>query len=326
MAHYWHRVPVIVVSACGAEWVRIYLPFQKETKMQTVFGQFFSDGDWQCKVVLNDGHQRTIRRVCWSPCGNFLASCSFDATVCIWERVDGKWECTVNLEGHDNEVKCVEWSASGKYLATCSRDKTVWIWEVMEDNEYECASVQTVHSQDVKSVQWHPKLDICASCSYDNSIKLYKEDDDDWISYSSLESHESTVWSIAYNGAGDRLASCSDDKTIKIWQPRDDQQKEWSCICTLSGYHERPVYHVSWSGKNGMIATAAGDDTICIFKESSIVSEDNRKGQVNFDLVCRKQAAHGNDVNCVDWNPSEAELLASCGDDGTIKLWTVCEL
>ena len=32
------------------------------------------------------------------------------------------------------------------------------------------------------------------------------------------ESHESTVWCLAFNKSGKLLASCSADKTIKIWK------------------------------------------------------------------------------------------------------------
>lgn len=270
-----------------------------------------------CKVVLNDGHQRTVRSVCWSPCGKLLASSSFDATVGIWEKIDGKWDCTVNLEGHDNEVKSVAWSPDGRYLATCSRDKTVWIWEVMGMNEYECASVQSVHTQDVKHVVWHPTKPLCASSSYDNTIRLFAEGGDDWQEHACLTSHESTVWSIDFDAAGERLVSCSDDKTVKVWRPRDAELKEWSCVCTLSGYNERPIYSVAWSSHDDVIAAASGDDTICIFRPE--VGCDNSD---NFELACRKETAHTSDVNCVDWNPTERNLLASCGDDGTVKLWT----
>jgi WD40 repeat protein len=33
-----------------------------------------------------------------------------------------------------------------------------------------------------------------------------------------MESHDSTVWKVCFDGTGSRLASCSDDKTLKIWQ------------------------------------------------------------------------------------------------------------
>jgi hypothetical protein len=34
----------------------------------------------------------------------------------------------------------------------------------------------------ILQVVWHPHNDVVASCSYDNKIKMYKEDDDDWVS------------------------------------------------------------------------------------------------------------------------------------------------
>lgn len=59
---------------------------------------------------------------------------------------------------------------------------------------------------------------LLASASYDDTVKLYHEEEDDWVCCATLEGHESTVWSIAFDGSGQRLASCSDDKTVRIWQ------------------------------------------------------------------------------------------------------------
>jgi len=82
-----------------------------------------------------------------------LASASFDATVGIWDKKGGEWECNATLEGHENEVKSVSWAPSGQLLATCSRDKSVWVWEIVDD-EFECAAVLNAHSQDVKKVRF----------------------------------------------------------------------------------------------------------------------------------------------------------------------------
>lgn len=272
------------------------------------------DDSWICKYILTNGHSRTIRFIVWSPDGNTLASASFDATVGIWSKTDGTWDCRTNLEGHENEVKCVSWSKSGKYLATCSRDKTVWIWEKMGDDDFECASVQTQHTQDVKRVTWHPKEDIFASCSYDNDIRLYSESTDDWDCYACLRGHESTVWAVDFDSTGNQLVSVSDDRTVKIWTNDGNvKSANWTCILTFRNNHERPIYDVSWSLQSNFFVTAAGDNCICVFCPTKDAS--------SYELLCKLLSAHNGDVNCVSWNPVEGDLLASGGDDGTVKIW-----
>ncbi|XP_065918476.1 probable cytosolic iron-sulfur protein assembly protein CIAO1 homolog [Dysidea avara] len=282
-----------------------------------------------CKVILEDAHQRTIRSVGWHPAGLMLASASFDATIAIWEHKDGEFQCSTTLEGHENEVKSAQWSKTGTFVATCSRDKTVWIWEVLNDGEdFECVSVLHEHTQDVKCVRWHPHEEILASASYDNTIKIFREDDDDWTCCGTLEGHESTVWCIDFDASGDQLASCSADKTVKIWKrykpgnpegiPTVGNDPTWKCVCTLSGYHTREIYDISWSVSNGFLATACADDSVRVFREVMPVINSN---QPKFELIWQQSQAHLSDVNSVSWNPKDPTLLASCSDDRKVKLW-----
>ncbi|XP_038064940.1 probable cytosolic iron-sulfur protein assembly protein CIAO1 homolog [Patiria miniata] len=314
----WNPDGKLLTSCGGDKTIRVWGTHSKSNEGQ--------GSDWTCKAVLQDGHSRTVRRISWSPCGSLLASASFDGTTCIWSQKNAEFECITTLEGHENEVKSVCWSPSGSLLATCSRDKSVWIWEVdHEDDDYQCVGVLSVHTQDVKNVCWHPHKEVLASCSYDNTIKIFQEEDDDWCCVCTLTGHEATVWGISFDKTGTRLASCSDDNTVKIWQDCNpdgqdggsSRKTSWKCICTLSGYHTRTIYDIDWCKHSGLLATCSGDDTIHVFQENSVGSSY----KPGFSLMACVTNAHSEDINSIRWNPNGDGFLASCGDDGFVKVW-----
>ncbi len=117
---------------------------------------------------------------------------------------------------------------------------------------------------------------------------------------------------------------------MKIWQKYDpgneegistpDNEPVWKCVCTLSGYHNRSVYDISWCKLTNLLATACGDDHIRIFKET----DQSTKNEASFELEI-KFLAHKQDVNAVKWSPVQPGLLLSTSDDGDIKLWKFSE-
>jgi WD40 repeat protein len=74
---------------------------------------------------------------------------------------------------------------------------------------------------------------------------------------------------------------------------------------------------VKWSNLNNLIATGSADNSLQIFEEN----ESNNEPK--FSLVYKEENAHSQDVNCVDWNPLRPNILASCSDDRTVKIWNL---
>jgi cytosolic iron-sulfur protein assembly protein CIAO1 len=310
---------------------------------------------WACVAVLEDVHQRTVRRLAWSPDGLALAASSFDGSVSVWRReagwaevsatdpsdddrlesgydlgtgdstkAKGGFSCVATLEGHENEVKGVAWDSSGSLLATCGRDKTVWVWEGDEDYEFECLAVLHGHSQDVKRVLWHPTREILFSCSYDNSVKVWQDEDDDWFCTHTLNAHDSTVWDMAFDATGTRLVTVSDDKSVAVWntegalRPNDPTPQR---VASLEGQHERCVFSTDWSGSGALeppTSPATGKIATGCGDDGIRIIQRSEGGAEEYEVVGLKAQAHKADVNCVRWCPqpeADAPLVLASCSD-----------
>ena len=310
-----------------------------------------SDGSWSCVGKLDGFVTRTVRSVAWSPGGELLAATSFDGDTAIWRCSGGpaagepaesgapaSFEALASLQGHENEVKGAAWSDDGGYLATSGRDKNVWVWEAEEDGEFECAGVLTGHSQDVKTVLWLPRAadggpQDLVSCSYDSTARVWREDPTtgDWACAQVLEGHGGTVWSAAAAPDGAALVTAGYDARLMVWTRAGADSssssssssssadagvdaKEWRSAGTFESGHGAACLSVAWSPSGGVVASAGADDSL---RFSAI-----RAGSLS--PLHHEEGAHDGDANCVAWCPwsmGGGRLLASCGDDGAVRVW-----
>uniref|UniRef100_A0A2C9JMA3 Protein HIRA n=1 Tax=Biomphalaria glabrata TaxID=6526 RepID=A0A2C9JMA3_BIOGL len=85
---------------------------------------------WRPVFTLR-GHSGDVLDLSWSPQDVWLASCSVDNTVAIWNALKFP-EQLATLKGHTGLVKGVTWDPVGKYVATQSDDRTLRIWRTMD--------------------------------------------------------------------------------------------------------------------------------------------------------------------------------------------------
>ncbi|XP_053374896.1 protein HIRA-like [Mercenaria mercenaria] len=97
----------------------------------TVFG---SDSkiveSWRPAHTLR-GHAGDVLGLAWSPGDVWLATCSIDNTIIVWNAEKFPEQVSV-LKGHTGLVKGVTWDPVGKYLASQSDDKSLRVWRTRD--------------------------------------------------------------------------------------------------------------------------------------------------------------------------------------------------
>ncbi|KAK2163973.1 hypothetical protein LSH36_71g03036 [Paralvinella palmiformis] len=91
---------------------------------------------WRVGSTLR-GHTGDVLDLAWSPNDMWLASCSVDNTVIVWNAQKFPEQVSV-LRGHSGLVKGVTWDPVGKYLASQSDDKTLRVWRTLDWQQETC--------------------------------------------------------------------------------------------------------------------------------------------------------------------------------------------
>jgi WD40 repeat protein len=271
----------------------------------------------QCLQTLQ-GHTNQVWSVAFSPKGKILASGSQDQTIKLWDVSTG--QCCKTLLGHTSWTRCVTFSPDGQTLASSSEDRTVKLWHVQTGH---CLKTLQGHTSHVWSIAFHPEDQTLASGSEDKTVRLWDIQTGQCIK--TLQGHHNQVWSIAFHPGGQTLASGSEDKTVRLWDIQTGQ-----CLQALQGHSDR-IFCVAFSSNGQMLASASNDWTVRLWdiqtgKCSRVLQ--GHTGRV-MSAAFAPQNDGNNPVNIQDSEKQLAslqafgQLLATAGEDRTIKLWNV---
>ncbi|XP_068594513.1 protein HIRA [Brachionichthys hirsutus] len=99
----------------------------------TVFGsssKLANVEQWRCVTILRN-HTGDVMDVAWSPHDVWLASCSVDNTIVIWNARKFP-EMVMCLRGHTGLVKGLTWDPVGKYVASQADDHSLKVWRTVD--------------------------------------------------------------------------------------------------------------------------------------------------------------------------------------------------
>jgi cytosolic iron-sulfur protein assembly protein CIAO1 len=107
----------------------------------------------------------------FSPCGNYIVSCSEDRSLIIWHEGKVLFKIT---EAHERSIYSVSWS--GEFIASAGADNQLKIFKVeLESKSFALVKEIDAHTEDINCVAFSPvDPNVLATCSDDMEIKLWK--------------------------------------------------------------------------------------------------------------------------------------------------------
>lgn len=226
----------------------------------------------------------------------------------------------LSLKGHSSEVFVCAWNPMTSMLATGSGDSTARIWPIPANLPVPSSAAMAQASQplvlvhsldqhgntlptrrkanDVTTVDWNPAGTMLATGSYDGCARIWTESGD--LKHT-LMRHKGPLFSLKWNKKGNYILSGSVDQTTAVWNAETGR-----CVKQFT-FHDAPTLDVDWKDDE-TFASCSTDKMIylCSLESNSPVQ--------TFE-------GHEDEINCLKFDPS-GNLLASCADDYTAKIWS----
>ena len=255
-------------------------------------------------VTTLRSHSGDILDLSWSPGDNWLASCSVDNTIVIWNTF--KWnEVVAILKGHTGLVKGITWDPIGKYLASQSDDKTLRIWRVSDWTEEtvitepfaECGG--TTH---VLRLSWSPDGQFIVSAHAMNNLGSVAQiiERQEWAMSRDFVGHRKAIACVRFNpnimcfpskqNANKSHKLCclaigSRDRSLSIWSTSRKRP-----IVVLHDLFDNSVLDISWSQKGYQMMACSWDGTVAFVE---FTEQEIGKTMTSEEKVFYKQKLYG---------------------------------
>lgn len=208
----------------------------------------------------------------------------------------------VSLKGHSDTVWQVAYSPNDKFLASASSDGTVRLWDV--GTGMPLLMLPRHHSGWAWCVRWSADGAMLATGGIDGNVILWDAD---------LAARRGLRYQQLVNEMED-----APEEDVPLWER--DAQREASEQALASRpllywpAHEKSIQNLAFSSVDTRQLVSCG-------AEGTIAVWDCLTGKLDVRLI-----GHIGAVTCVDISPVTEEIIASGGEDHTVRLWDLADI
>ena len=272
------------------------------------------------------GHSGWVMQVIWSPNSKYIATCSADKTIKLWDVQDetnaAKWGMLVTtFKAHEDMVTSIIWHKDNSRIVSACRDGGMFMWDVTLQlqkyfkKESGDALKRTInsaangnkegHMDQINRIVYNNSNNLILSASNDTTMKTWNARTGRCLM--TFEGHHDHVLSCQFSPDDVKIASASHDKSVRIWDVASGR-----CLNVLE-HHNNIVYDVQFSTfDNGRLLFSVGHDNRIIvydcfrnFFNCQTIDHPHKCWILSIDISCSNVliASSSGDGSCLLWQP-----------------------
>ncbi|XP_037103349.1 WD repeat, SAM and U-box domain-containing protein 1 isoform X1 [Syngnathus acus] len=259
-----------------------------------------------------EGHGYSVHCCCFSPCGQFLASCSTDATTLVWSMATGEIEAVLQHPGRSPVRICVL-SPDSTHLISGASDGSLALWDFPSK---QLRRTSCVSDTSMVACSFSPCGQMFVTGSTYGHLRVWDLDMNQLHAEKNAHDLGVTCCAFAPSILSDsqvvqfHLASCGQDSHVKIWalNKLSSGAFKMQLLHTLTG-QSAPVLTCAYSSDGQLLVSGSVDKTVTVY--------DAKNAVLLYTLNQHKRY-----VTACSFSPT-SPLIATGSMDKTVNIWRV---